>query len=386
MKVSFPSLFVVLLVISAPTFAAERAELPATGLENRVEFWKKIFTQYGKDDIVIHDRVRVNLIYDVADESNVETKLTDVDHALKAIQASVDTPDSELSLTAKQIRDAIVAADIPLTKSSLDQLIENVHTQRGIKERFREGVVRSGRYVDTFRKIMENEGVIPELALLPLVESSFQNAKSKAAALGVWQFTRSTGKLYMNINKKGDDRLDPLKSTRAAARLLHENYSALGSWPLAITAYNHGRGGMIRAKSEIGPDLTKIISDYRGPVFGYASMNFYTEFLAAVDVWENYQQYFGELVLDRPAPGSVPKLVVASTKATSTKATPTKAKTTLVASKTTSSSRSASKYKVRNGDTLYEIAQKFGTSIRELMAKNNLSRPHIYAGQILLVK
>src|SRR5262249_39699463 len=149
-KVSFPRLFVLLLAISAPTFAAERTELPATGLENRVEFWKKVFTQYGKDDIVIHDRVHVNLIYDVADESNVETKLTDVDHALKAIQASLDTPDGDtLSLTAKQIRDAMVAADIPLTKSSLDQLIENVHTQRGIKERFRDGVVRSGRYVDS---------------------------------------------------------------------------------------------------------------------------------------------------------------------------------------------------------------------------------------------
>ena len=62
------------------------------------------------------------------------------------------------------------------------------------------------------------------------------------------------------------------------------------------------------------------------------------------------------------------------------KATTSKAKTTLVAS------RAASKYKVRNGDTLYDIAQRFGTSIRELMAKNNLSRPHIYAGQILLIK
>src|SRR5215471_14791033 len=116
MKLNLPRLIAVVLMISATAWAAERAELPATGLENRVEFWRKIFTQYGKDDIVIHDRVRVNLIYDVADESNVETKLTDVDHALKAIQASLDTPDSELSLTAKQIRDAIVAADIPLTK------------------------------------------------------------------------------------------------------------------------------------------------------------------------------------------------------------------------------------------------------------------------------
>jgi len=384
MKFSFPQLVLVVMAISAPVFAAERAELPATGLENRVDFWKKIFTQYGKDDIVIHDRIHVNLIYDVADESNVDGKLSAVDHALKEIQANPDTTEN-LSITAKQIRDAIVAAELPVTKSSMDALIENVHTQRGVKERFRDGIVRSGKYVESFRKIMEGQGVIPELALLPLVESSFQNAKSKAAALGVWQFTRSTGKQYMNINKKADDRLDPLKSTHAAARLLHDNYSALGSWPLAITAYNHGRGGMVRAKSEVGADLTKIIDEYRGPVFGYASMNFYSEFLAAVDVYENYQQYFGDLVLDQPAPGSIPKLELTKAR------TATKAKTTLVASKAparkaVATKTAASKYKVRNGDTLYDLADRFGTSIRDLMAKNNLSRPHIYAGQILLVR
>src|SRR5215467_14957413 len=89
MKVSFPRLFVLLLAISVPTFAAERTELPANGLENRVEFWKKIFTQYGKDDIVIHDRVHVNLIYDIADNSNVDSKTSGIDHALKEIQNNI---------------------------------------------------------------------------------------------------------------------------------------------------------------------------------------------------------------------------------------------------------------------------------------------------------
>jgi len=370
MKFRLPRLIVVVVALAVPAFA-EPLELPVEGLQNRVEFWKKIFTQYGKDDIVIHDRIRVNLIYDIAEDSNVDSKMLAIDHALKQIQVNLDSPDN-LTVTAKQLRDAIVADGVPLTKSALDDLIENVHTQRGIKERFRDGVVRSGRYVDSFREVMQNEGVLPELALLPLVESSFQNAKSKAAALGVWQFTRSTGKLYMNVNKKADDRLDPNKSTRAAARLLHDNYRALGSWPLAITAYNHGRAGMMRAKSEVGPDITKIIKEYRGPVFGYASMNFYTEFLAAVEVYDNYEEYFGTLVLDQPSGH-----------------TPIRPKPTLVkasASLKSQPAQVASKYKVRNGDTLYEIAQRFGTSIRELMAKNNLSRPHIYAGQILLIK
>jgi membrane-bound lytic murein transglycosylase D len=371
MKHRFAILIVAVLALAAPAFAAG-LELPVEGLESRIEFWKKIYTQYGKDDIVIHDRVRVNLIYDIADESSVDSKVTAIDRALKEIFQNIDTPEN-LSTTAQQIREAIVADGVPMTKPAIDELVENVHTQRGIKERFRDGIVRSGRYVDSFRQIMEGEGVIPELALLPLVESSFENAKSKAAALGVWQFTRSTGRLYLTINKKTDERLDPHKSTRAAAKLLRDNYRALGSWPLAITAYNHGRGGMLRAMNEVGPDITRIISDYRGPVFGYASMNFYTEFLAAVDVYQNYEDYFGTLALDKPVVGNVKPTVVKT--AASTK-TAVKAKPVQV----------ADKYKVRTGDTLYEIAQRFGTSISNLMSMNNLSKPHIYAGQILLIK
>ena len=370
MKHSF-RVIVAVLTLAAPVFAG-RSELPNTGLESRIDFWKKIFTQYGKDDIVLHDRFYVNLIYDVADESNVDSKTSQVTTALKEISENLDTPDN-LSLVARQIRESMIASGVTPSKDSIDNLIEGIHTQRGIKERFRDGVVRSGRYVDSFRGVMNNHDVLPELALLPLVESSFQNARSKAAALGIWQFTRSTGRLYLTINKKVDQRLDPDKATQAAAKLLRDNYRALGSWPLAITAYNHGRGGMMRAQSEHGSDIAKIINDYRGPVFGYASMNFYSEFLAAVDVYNNYTQYFGELVLDKPAAGSKPAMVTA----VAAKA-PTPAKSKQL--------QAADKYKVRNGDTLWEIAQKFGMTIRELMDKNNLSKPGIYAGQMLLVK
>jgi hypothetical protein len=167
-----------------------------------------------------------------------------------------------------------------------------------------------------------------------------------------------------------DERLDPVRSSEAAARLLRDNYSALGAWPLAITAYNHGRGGMLAAQRDHGSDLPTIIDEYRGPVFGYASMNFYSEFLAAVDIYENYPQYFGELALERPdsIPQNRPAMAVSKAPA---KAAP---------------AATAAKYKVRSGDTLYEIAQRFGTSIANLMDKNNLNKPVIYAGQILLVK
>jgi len=368
MRFRATSILVFLAAMAAPAFATNPA-LPIEGLEPRVDFWKKIYTQYGADDVVIHDRFYVNLIYDVATEGTQNEKTANIKSALREIRSNLETPEN-LSPATAPILGAIAAQGLKLSPGLIDDLLDNIHTQLGIKERFRDGVIRSGRYVDQFRQIMANQGVPTELALLPLVESSFQNVRSKAGAVGVWQFTSGTGRSYMRITSKVDERMDPVRSSEAAARLLRDNYAALGAWPLAITAYNHGRGGMQSAQRLHGSELPTIIDEYRGPVFGYASMNFYSEFLAAVEIYENYPQYFGELALERP--GSVPQN-----------------RPTMSAAKTPAKKAPAAttaKYKVRNGDTLWEIAQRFGTSIATLMDRNNLNKPVIYAGQILLVK
>ena len=348
---------------------SERLDLPTQGLESRVEFWKKVFAQYGEDDVIIHDRFHVNIIYDVATFEDQTKKTTAVRQALDEIRDNLASPEN-LSVTAQQIQTAILANAIPLTPESLAELRDNVHTQLGIKERFREGIIRSGRYVHAFQEIFERQGIPAEIALLPLVESSFENrARSNAGAAGIWQFTRGTGRLYLHLDRGLDERLDPLKATRAAARLLRDNYNALESWPLAITAYNHGRAGMLRAQSEAGPEIAKIIERYRGPAFGYASMNFYSEFLAAVDVYNNYEQYFGQLALDKPGERPSPAPIV-----------------TRVSVRTGGKTAATDRYKVRKGDTLVDIAQRFGVTVRQLMDTNNLRNSAIYAGQILLVK
>ena len=100
-------------------------------------------------------------------------------------------------------------------------------------------------------------------------------------------------------------------------------------------------------------------------------MNFYSEFLAAVEVYKSYEQYFGQLVLDRPTMKSTAPTAVAAS-------TPKKAPA--------AKSAASDKYKVRKGDTLTEIAQRFGTTVRELMDTNNLRNSVIHAGQILLVR
>jgi membrane-bound lytic murein transglycosylase D len=363
------------LAVVSPALGQE-TKLPTQGLEQRVDFWKKVFTQYGKDDHIIHDGFYVNLIYGTAKRSEVQETMATVRETLREIREKLDTSQTR-SPFAQQIAESIVAQGLPLSTASLNTLIGNLHSQQGVKERFRDGIVRSGRYVEEFRQIVKNAGVPEELALLPLVESSFENVRSKAGAMGMWQFTRGTGKQYLKISSKVDERLDPIKSARAAAQMLRENYNALGEWPIAITAYNHGRPGMMRAKRELGADLVNIINDYKGPVFGYASMNFYAEFLAAVEVYKNYPQFYGDLVLDQPLrtkPAPALPVQLAS------------AKTVPAAPKAAKPASTADKYKVKPGDSLWVVAQRFGTSIRSLMELNNLKESAIYAGQILLVK
>jgi membrane-bound lytic murein transglycosylase D len=108
----------------------------------------------------------------------------------------------------------------------------------------------------------------------------------------------ATGRLYdLTVSGGVDERRDPIAATRSAARFLRHNYQMLeGQWPLALTAYNHGPAGMRRAINETGTtDIGVIVQRYRGPAFGFASRNFYAEFLAALDVEKHHRAYFGDL-------------------------------------------------------------------------------------------
>ena len=360
-----------LLLLSSAALAAPPS-LPADGLESRIAFWKKVYTTYGAGDIIIHDRFYVNLIYDVADDATVDARVGEVKRALDEIGGSLAAPDT-LTGTSSRIYAAMLDQGLEPSRRLTADLKARIHTQRGVKERFRSGIVKSGRYLDAFEAVMTRYGVPAEAALLPLVESSYENVRSRVGAVGIWQFTRSTARDYLRVTRAVDERLDPIKAATAAARLLADNHRSLGSWPLAITAYNHGRNGMLRAKNAHGSELTTIIDKYESPAFGYASMNFYAEFLAAIEVYENHPTYFGTMVLDRPMGGAAERTV-----AVKAPAAPRSQPAAKAARPTT--------YSVKRGDTLTEIARRFSTSIRDLMGRNRLSSHTIYAGQILIIK
>jgi LysM repeat protein len=100
----------------------------------------------------------------------------------------------------------------------------------------------------------------------------------------------------MRIDRSVDERMDPYLATVAAARLLSHNYAATGTWPLAITSYNHGTAGMRRAARKLGTkDISRIVREYKSRRFGFASRNFYVAFLAAVEIHFNPDKYFNAI-------------------------------------------------------------------------------------------
>jgi len=289
-----------------------------TSLTPQVEFWVNIFTRYGKRQVVIHDTERLDRVYTVLDLSDLDREgLTEmqIELALKAEESAVKDrirsvlrrlaqidPASD-AMTDEERRIAALfgeaASPAVFTAAAAE---DRVRGQRGLRERFARGLQVAHAYFPSMERIFAQEGVPVEITRLPLVESCFNlRAYSKVGAAGVWQFMPGTARLFMRVDNHVDERLDPLVSTRAAAQFMRQNYERLGTWPLAIKAYNHGPAGIARAIRETGTtDAATIIQRYRGPAYKFASRNFYPEFLAALHVERNYRAYFGDLPLDPP--------------------------------------------------------------------------------------
>jgi membrane-bound lytic murein transglycosylase D len=178
-------------------------------------------------------------------------------------------------------------------------------TQRpGFAHRMRQAIVASGAYMPEMRRIFEERGLPIELTVLPFIESAFSlKAYSSASAAGLWQFIPATGRAYLRIDQYVDERYDPILATYAAASHLASEFKFFNDWPLTINGYNTGPGRMQQAVRELKTTNIAAISKYfRGSGYGFDSRNYYPEFLAALEIYNNRETYFGDIAEVSPEP------------------------------------------------------------------------------------
>jgi membrane-bound lytic murein transglycosylase D len=280
------------------------------GLRSRVQFWKDIYSKYTTNQGVMHDSVYVDIVYEPIDfgpimsdsSKNIFQKNRAREHLIKERRSEIEQRLKRIQ--AFKTADGLAGEDLRYWK-----MFEGVHDEKryseaaehgrvrfqlGQKDRFILGIYYAGRYIHRMEKIFRDENLPVELTRLPFVESSFNIlARSRVGASGVWQFMRRTAKPFMSVNSSIDERNDPLHATRASARLLKQNYAMLQSWPLAVTGYNHGPYGVRGITNRLGTrDIAEIVNTYSSRSFGFASENFYSCFLAALDVERNAGKYF----------------------------------------------------------------------------------------------
>ena len=419
--------FLYVFAVAAQAAANEAFPRPEE-LQRDVAFWKRIYTEVTTSGGLLHDPERLDVVYEVVKfpaDLAPRQRSKRIDELKKKYAHILDrlaTAD-ESTFTEEEQR---VFALWPkgTRRARFEQAAEEVRFQLGQADRFREGLVRAGAYRDYIAATFEKNGLPRELAALPHVESSFNTyAYSKVGAAGMWQFMRSTGRRFLRIDGIVDERLDPYRSTEAAVKFLEQNYIVLGSWPLALTAYNHGTAGMRRAQQQMGTsDIAVIARKYQSRSFGFASRNFYVAFLAALEIDQAPEKYFGNLErlpVDNSRVVELPNFVPASRIAKAIDVelevlrrlnpsllsgvwngsrhvpkgfefrVPVHVDATAALQRIGSTESFAAQvadaqHRVRSGESLSTIATRYGVSIATLADMNGLRRPYrINAGQVL---
>ena len=433
----FLTILYVVLFWASPPAGAETITEPDffpvyDSIRANVSFWEKIYTEYSTTQGVIHDKHNLDIIYDVIELKDRnrhgsrkinKTRIKEAKKKYKRILARLARGETPVSSDEQRVAALFGTEAQP---ADFQAAMRNLRCQVGQKDPFREGIIRSGAYLEEIMQIFRDYELPADLAYLPHVESSFNpRAYSKFGAAGIWQFTRATGKQYLIVGYAVDERRDPIFSSHGAARLLKQNFKKFKSWPMAITAYNHGVTGMLRAQRRKG-SYEAIFNEYRSHIFKFASRNFYSEFLAARRVARNYQKYFGELVLDKPSSseivvlagyGSLPEIArqLELEPAHLARLNPALRDPVLYGQKYIprgfrlrlpaqpdkdwqsvmaelapqifyDNQQRSRIYTVRRGETAGEIARMHGVNLKDLIAANNLdSRATIYAEQNLRI-
>lgn len=416
-------------------------------LRARVDFWIDIFTRYGEKDSVIHHRNFPQAVFMTLNFEEAAARMNPVQlekHRNMEIRREIarireacrHLASGQAAQTALQSQIEQAMRFLGPGTAKYKELVDDdlIRSQKGIKEKFKLAVERSGRYLPVIEHIFVKEFGLPvELTRLPYVESSFDyTAYSSVGAAGIWQFMPATGRAYgMKISSALDERRDVISATRGAAKYLRDAFKTLGNWPLALTSYNHGVAGVNRKVKQYGlRDIADIVEHPRERILGFASSNFYPEFLAALDVHDRYEQFFPGIQRERSIQLAQRELesslsVDYLTRQLSISAEELKEYNYALSSRTwkgqfpiprgyvlkvpqkygaalsslrmleprnipsapaTSSVYGGVVYKVRQGDTLSSIARKYSTSVSKLRSYNQLSSDALRVGQLIVVR
>lgn len=285
-----------------------------------VHFWFLVYTQFESNQVVIHDKSNLNLIFKVLDFSELHRKELPKNtlyvlqqkisgERLEDLKDELDALAKEpysLSTSAKNIYRIIKQAgvELPIKKSDrsmfFTKLKHNLRTQTGQKNFIRDGVLRSMPYQHFLGKYFTDHKLPKELLAIPFLESSFNpKAHSKVNALGVWQFMPLISSYYVpKRSNLTDYRSNVGVASIAAGYLMSENFKIMKSWDLAVTAYNSGTKHLLKSKRELASndvDLEDIIKHSDSQHFGFASKNFYSEFLALAHTLAYREELFDDL-------------------------------------------------------------------------------------------
>lgn len=279
-------------------------------IARRVNFWRRVYSLWGKDQYVMHLSQYPEVVVEAYDVSRVDDSVGAIRreimvksvakiqrdqyknlflamHRLRKDEAQFSPAMKRLAAAMTHIKDANKYA---IAASTL-------RLQRGQRDFIASGLTVAPKYLAACEQEFKAQGLPLDLSRLAFIESSFNlSANSKVGAAGVYQIMPATGRQYLKLGDGLDERRDPIKASRAAAKLLKLNYDLTGRWPLAITAYNHGVGGIRRAVKAVGSnDIVDLINRYDGPAFGFASKNFYAGFLAMLWTLRDSDRLFPEV-------------------------------------------------------------------------------------------
>lgn len=386
-----------------------------------VEASEEAKTLYGDVVATVHEM-----------EREYQAQLADTAIDTEADSAAVDELTTDAALIeppevlgedlppAPAIEDDVLEAayDIPMEiNARVLSIVEMFQTQK--REWFQEALDRGALYIPLFQRVLEEEGLPKDLVYLSMIESAFKpRAVSRAGARGLWQFITGTGKLYgLRQDYWVDDRFEPEKATRAAARHLKDLYDEFGDWYLAMAAYNAGPRRIERAIQRTGNRDFWTLAQKR--YLPRETRSYVPLILAATIIGKNPEAYG----FNRPVEAALEYDVAELDSPIDLETAAKSAGTTIDEMKilnpelrhwVTPLDRESYSLKipkgaragfdvalaaipegervrfgahvVERGDTLSKIARRYGTSIEALASANNMrSRTMIHPGQVLTV-